>query len=73
MNITSSSLHFENTILDGKKGNIKSTSTEIKDYNVTFTTLLIKTICNSSSSRLIDDTKDVKTSDETSILSSLTL
>jgi hypothetical protein len=72
--VTSSGLDFEDTFFDGQEGNIKSSSSEIEDENVTFTRdLLVKTVCDSSSGGLVDDTKNVKASNGTSVLGSLTL
>mmetsp|Transcript_27016 Transcript_27016/g.45224 ORF Transcript_27016/g.45224 Transcript_27016/m.45224 type:complete len:293 (-) Transcript_27016:213-1091(-) len=73
MSVTSSGLHFENTLLDGKKRHIESSTTKIEDQNVLLRTLLVQTVSNSSGSRLIDDTQNVHTGDNTSILSGLTL
>jgi len=57
MGITSSSLDLEDTFFNGQKRNIKSASTKIKDKDVAFAgDLFVKAICNSSGSRLIDDT-----------------
>mmetsp|Transcript_25045 Transcript_25045/g.41880 ORF Transcript_25045/g.41880 Transcript_25045/m.41880 type:complete len:242 (+) Transcript_25045:1315-2040(+) len=73
MSVTSSCLNFENTLLDGKKRHIESSTTKIEDQNVLLRTLLVQTVSNSSGSRLIDDTQNVHTGDNTSILSGLTL
>ena len=72
MGITSSSEHFEDTVVDGQDGNIKGTTTEIEHNNVLFI-LLVETVGNSSSGRLIDNTEYLKTSDSSSILSCLSL
>jgi hypothetical protein len=72
--VTSGGQNLEDTVVDGEKGNIKSTPTEIIDDNSGFTTFLaIKTVGESGSGGFVDETKDLETSDGTSILGSLTL
>jgi hypothetical protein len=73
VSITSSSQDFEDTVVDGKKGNIEGSSTKIVDNDLGFTRLLVKTIGDGSSGRLINDTKDLETSDSSGIFGSLTL
>ena len=74
MGITSSSLHSEDTASDVQEGHIESSSAKIEDEHVTLALrLLVKTVSNSRSGRLVDDTKDVKSCDGTSILRSETL
>jgi hypothetical protein len=74
VSISGSSLDFEDTILNGEEGNIESTTSEIEDQNILFTsTFLIKTVSNSSSGGFVDDTEDVETRDGTSILGGLSL
>ena len=72
--ITSCGLDLEDTLLDGQEGDIEGSSTEIEDENVTLASdLLVETVGNGSSGGFVDDTEDVKTSDDTSILGGLTL
>jgi hypothetical protein len=71
--VTSSGQNLEDTIVDREGGNIKSTTTEIVDDDPGFATLLVKTVGDSGSSGLIDDTKNFETGDGTSILGGLTL
>ena len=72
--VTSSGLNLEDTLLDGQKRNIESTTTEIEDQNVALTLdLLVKTVCNGSGGGLVNDTEDVETGNETGVLGSLTL
>ena len=74
VSVTSGGLDFEDTLLDGQEGNIESSSSEIEDEDITLTDgLLIETVGDSSSSRLVDDTEDVETGDGTSVLGGLTL
>ena len=74
VSVTSSRLNLEDTLLNSKKRNIKSTTTKVENQNVTLTlTLLVKTVGDGSSSRLVDDTENVKTSNKTRVLSGLTL
>lgn len=72
--VTGSGLDLEDTLLDGKERHIESTTTKIENQHVALTLdLLVKTIGDGSGSRLVNDTEDVQTSDETGILGGLTL
>jgi len=74
MGITGSSLNLEDSLIDGKEGNIESTTSKIEDKYVLFTlSLLIKTVGNSGGSRFIDDSQYVETGNGTSILGGLSL
>lgn len=74
VSVTSSGLDLEDTLFDGKEGDIEGTATKIEDEDVAFTLgLLVKTISNGSSSGFVDDTEDVETGNQTGILGSLTL
>ena len=74
VSVTSGRLDLEDTLLNGQEGNIEGTTTQIENENVTLAiSLLVKTIGNSSSSRLVDDTEHVETGNQTSILGGLTL
>nr|pir hypothetical protein ask2 - fission yeast (Schizosaccharomyces pombe) [Schizosaccharomyces pombe]BAA20129.1 ask2+ [Schizosaccharomyces pombe] len=74
VSVTSGSQNFKDTTLNLQKRNIKSTTTKIENQDVFgLVGLGIKTVSNSSSGGLVDDTKNVKASDGTSILSSSTL
>ena len=72
MGITCRGQDLEDTITDGEKGNIESSTTEIVDDDLRFTTL-VKTVGDGSSGRLVNDTEDLETGNGTSILGSLTL
>mmetsp|Transcript_6983 Transcript_6983/g.13721 ORF Transcript_6983/g.13721 Transcript_6983/m.13721 type:complete len:466 (-) Transcript_6983:90-1487(-) len=76
MGITGSGLNLKNTLINGQKRNIEGTATEIEDKDVALTNsggLLVETVGNSGSSGLVDNTENLKTSDGTGILGSLTL
>mmetsp|Transcript_80324 Transcript_80324/g.111215 ORF Transcript_80324/g.111215 Transcript_80324/m.111215 type:complete len:179 (-) Transcript_80324:431-967(-) len=77
MSVTRGGHNFEDTVINGQDGDIESTTTEIEHKNVLLFVaglgFLVKTIGDSGSSGLIDDTADIDTRDETSILSSLSL
>lgn len=72
MGVTVGRLDLENTLLHLKDRDIESTTTQVVDSNHRGL-VLVETIGKSSGSRLVDDTKDFKTSDRASILGSLTL
>merc|ERR1719188_974930 len=68
------SLDLENSILDREKGDIEGTTTEIEDEDVPVTlVLLVKTVSNSGSSWLVNDTLDVEACNCSGILGSLSL
>ena len=75
MSVTGSSLHSKHTTLNVQKRDIKSTTTKVIDENVALLIRLARaeTVSDSGGSRLVDDTEDVKASNGTSILGSLTL
>lgn len=74
MGITSSGFNFEDSFFNGQEGNIESTTSEIEDQNILFSLLFfVKAISNSSCGWLIDDSENVDTSDDTSILGGLSL
>mmetsp|Transcript_31364 Transcript_31364/g.32545 ORF Transcript_31364/g.32545 Transcript_31364/m.32545 type:complete len:191 (-) Transcript_31364:141-713(-) len=61
---------FKKTFFKRKDGDIESSSSQVEDKNVSFSLeLLIKTVSNSSSSGFIDDSKNVKSGNGSSILS----
>ncbi|KXN85447.1 NAD-specific glutamate dehydrogenase [Leucoagaricus sp. SymC.cos] len=74
MGVTSSGLNLENTLFNGQKRDIESSSTKIKDEDIALASdLLVETVGDSSSSGLIDYTENVETSDGSSVFGSLTL
>ena len=74
VSVSGSGLDLEDTLLNSKEGDIECTTTQIEDENIALTlSLLVKTVGNGSSSWLVDNTEDVEASNETSILSGLTL
>jgi hypothetical protein len=75
VSVTSGGLDSEDTTLDVQQGNIEGTTTEIVDENVALLLGLsgTETVGDSGSGRLVDDTENVKTSNGTGILGSLTL
>ena len=73
MGITHGGQDLKDAITDGKKGDIESSTTEIVDDDLRFLALLVKTVGDGSSGRLVDNTKDMKAGNGTGILGSLTL
>ena len=75
--ITGCGLHLEDTTIDGQLGDIKSSTNQVEDQNITLlvVTNLVKIIHvhDSGSGRLVDDTSNLKTGNGTSILGGLTL
>ena len=73
MGITSSSQDLKDTLVNGEEGNIESSTTEIVDNDLGFFALLVETIRDGGSSRLVDDAEDLETGNGTGILGGLTL
>jgi len=73
MGITRGGQNLKDTIIDRKKRDIESSTTEVVDDNLRFLALLVKTVGDGSSSRFVNDTEDLETGDGTGILGSLTL
>ena len=74
VSITGSGLDLEDTLLDSQERDIEGSSAEIEDEDVALASgLLIKTVGDGSCRGLVDDTKDVETSNGTGILGGETL
>jgi hypothetical protein len=74
VSVTSGGLNLEDALLNGQEGNIEGTTTQIEDQDVALTlSLLVKTVGDSGGSRLVNDTEDVQTGNQTGVLGSLTL
>jgi hypothetical protein len=72
--VTSGGLNLEDTLLDGKEGDIERSSSKVEDEDVLLALgLLVETVSDGSGGGLVDDTEDVETSDDTGVLGSLTL
>jgi hypothetical protein len=60
VSVTSSGFDLKDTISNGWEGNINGPPSEIEDENVTLAAdLLIETVGNGGSRRLVDDTEDI--------------
>jgi hypothetical protein len=74
VSVSGCGLDLEDTLLDCQKGDIEGTTTKIEDEDIALTLdLLVEAVGNGGGSRLVDDTEDVKASNETGVLGSLTL
>mmetsp|Transcript_68174 Transcript_68174/g.112146 ORF Transcript_68174/g.112146 Transcript_68174/m.112146 type:complete len:292 (+) Transcript_68174:498-1373(+) len=73
MGVTICCDYFKDAIVNGEKGDIKGSTTKVKHQDILLSFLLIQTISNSSSSRLIDDTHYSETRNSSSIFCGLTL
>jgi hypothetical protein len=74
MSVTGSSLDLEDTLLNGQDGDIESSTSEIEDKNVLLTLgLLVETVSDGGGGRLVNDSENLKTSNDTSILGGLSL
>lgn len=73
MGVTGGSQDLEDTVVDGEEGHIEGSTTEIVDDDLGLSTLLVETVGDGGSGRLVDDTKDLETSNSAGILGSLAL
>ena len=76
MSVTCSRLDLKDAIFNGENGDIKGAATQIKDENVlllAFILLLVQAISDGSGCRLIDDSENIETCDDASILGGLSL
>merc|ERR1719450_1061869 len=76
MSVSSCRLDLKYSSLNSKDGDIKCSTTKIKDENIGFFVLrlfLVQTIGNGSCCGFIDDPNDVQTSNNSSIFGSLSL
>lgn len=73
MSVTSGGKNLEDTVVNGQERDIKGTTTEIVDNDLALTVGLIQTVGDSGSSGLVDNSENVETGNDTSILGGLTL
>jgi len=73
MGVTGGGENLEDTLIDRQKRDIESTTTEIVDDDLALAISLIKTVRDSGGSGLVDNTEDVETGNDTSILGGLAL
>merc|ERR1719291_1188543 len=76
MSVSSSRFDLENTIFDGQDRHIKGTTTKIEDAHVLLSlsvSLLVQTVGDGGSGGFVDDSENVKSSDDSSIFGGLTL
>merc|ERR1719412_3073963 len=75
VSVSGSGLDLEDALLDGQDGDIEGATTKIKDENIALsrTFLLVQPVGNSGGCGLVDDTENVKTGDDSSILGGLPL
>ena len=67
-------LNLENTFFDSEEGDIESTTSKIENEDVSLLSLLsIETISDGSSSWLVNDSKNIDTSNSSGILGGLSL
>ena len=64
MGVTGCRQYLEDAFVDGWEADIESTTTEILDNDLRLAALLVKAVCDSSGSGLVDDTEDSETSDD---------
>mmetsp|Transcript_33495 Transcript_33495/g.52723 ORF Transcript_33495/g.52723 Transcript_33495/m.52723 type:complete len:188 (-) Transcript_33495:309-872(-) len=73
MGVTVGGKHLEHTAINGEQCDIEGTTTKIEHEDILLAALLVQTIGDSGSSRLVDDTLDSHTGDGTSIFGGLAL
>jgi hypothetical protein len=73
MGVTSSSQDLKNAIVDRQKANVEGSTAKIVDDDLGLPAFLIESISNSGGRRLVDNTKNLQTSDCPCIFGGLTL
>src|SRR2546423_6477329 len=73
MSVTSRRKYFEDSFINREQRHIERTTTKIVDNNLRLFALLIQSVGNGGSGRLVDNAEDVQASDDTCIFSGLTL
>nr|GMC97941.1 NAD-specific glutamate dehydrogenase [Ipomoea batatas]GMC99923.1 NAD-specific glutamate dehydrogenase [Ipomoea batatas]GMD01546.1 NAD-specific glutamate dehydrogenase [Ipomoea batatas]GMD34197.1 NAD-specific glutamate dehydrogenase [Ipomoea batatas]GMD68458.1 NAD-specific glutamate dehydrogenase [Ipomoea batatas] len=73
MGVTISGKNLEDTIINGQDTDIKCSTTEIKYEDIFLTTFLVQSIGNGSGSWFINNSCNIKSSNNTCILGSLPL
>ena len=73
MGVTGRSQDLEDTVFNLEERNIKGSSTEIVYDDLAFGSLLVKSIGNSCGGRLVDDSENIETGDDTGVFCSLSL
>jgi hypothetical protein len=71
--IASGSQDLEDTVIDGENGDIESSTTEIADDDLGFTTLLVETVGDGSRGGFVGDPEDLETGNGAGVLGCLTL
>ena len=74
MGVTSGGFDLENTIFDRKDGDIKGSTAEIENKDVTLRSdLFVQTVSDGGRGGFVDDSKNVEAGNGTGVLGSLTL
>ena len=75
MGITSCCQYLKDTLVNREERHIEGTATEIinNDLSLFFVANFVKTVCNGSGGRLVNDSEDSKTSDCACVFRGLTL
>ena len=75
--VTSGRLDFEDAVLNGEDGDVKSAATKVKDEDIVFLpsrpVLLVQAVGDGGSSGFVDDSENVETGDDSGILGGLAL
>jgi hypothetical protein len=64
---------LEDAVVDGQERDIEGTTAEVVDNDALLAALLVEAVRDSGGCRLVDDTEDVETGDDTGVLGRLTL
>ena len=65
--------NFEDSVVDGQEGNVEGSTAQVEDENVLLALLLVHAVSDGGGGRLVDDSEDVQTGDDSSILGCLSL
>ena len=73
MSISGGGEDLKDSVVDREKRDIESSSSEIVDDNVSFSTSLVESVGDSGGGRFVDDSENVESSDRSGVLGSLSL
>jgi hypothetical protein len=65
--------NLEDTVVDGKEGDIERSSSEVVDDDVALATGLVESVGDGGGGRLVDDTENVETGNRSGVLGGLAL
>jgi hypothetical protein len=73
VSVTGGGKHLEHTVVNSEEGDIKSATTQVENNDVLLANLLVKAISDGSGRGLVDNTENIESRNQTSVLGGLAL